>query len=216
MDLMAGARVAEDTDPYLDPRTVAWEGRLLDPEALKALAHPLRVRLYSLIHEHGASTASALGRLVGESSGTTSYHLRKLAEHGLIEEAEGVGTGRDRYWRSGERALTIPSREYLARDDTRVATRMILDEFYATRIQRIRTWDAEGSRWPKAWQEASQQSTLLLHLRPEELASLTRQLNEVLMAIRDTHAEPGEGTRPVQIALDLTPTGPVPGEAIDR
>lgn len=193
-----------------DPMEAGWVGRVLDPAALKALAHPLRVRLYSLLHEHGASTASALGRLVGESSGTTSYHLRKLAEHALIEEAEGVGTGRDRYWRSGTRALTIPAREYLARDDTRVATRLVLDEFLASRMERLRTWESDGGQWPKAWQDASQQSTLMLHLRVDELAALTRQLTEVLMAYRDTHAAPGEGTHPVQIALDMVPTGAIP------
>jgi DNA-binding transcriptional ArsR family regulator len=80
-----------------DPRT---EGRVLDAGALKALAHPLRFQLVELLIELGPSTASELGRQVGESSGSTSYHLRQLAKQGLIEEAPDLGTARDRYWRA--------------------------------------------------------------------------------------------------------------------
>ena len=55
------------------------ETRTLDASALKALAHPLRVRILDLLAERGPQTASSLAALIGESSGVTSYHLRALA-----------------------------------------------------------------------------------------------------------------------------------------
>lgn len=70
----------------------------LAPAALRALAHPLRIRILDLLPSHGPLTASKLGEIVGESSGSTSYHLRQLAKHGLVREVEGRGTARERWW----------------------------------------------------------------------------------------------------------------------
>jgi DNA-binding transcriptional ArsR family regulator len=81
---------------------------LRDPGALRALAHPVRVRLVGLLREQGPGTATSLGRAMGASSGETSYHLRVLAQHGLIEPAEGTGRGRQRWWRAAARHFHLP------------------------------------------------------------------------------------------------------------
>ncbi len=72
--------------------------RKLDSSALKALAHPLRVQIFDLLAARGPQTASSLAALVGETSGSTSYHLRALAAHDFIQEVEGRGTARERWW----------------------------------------------------------------------------------------------------------------------
>lgn len=71
-----------------------------DPTALKALTHPLRLRLLGLLRVDGPATASGLAARLGLNSGATSYHLRQLALHGFIEEDEGRGSQRDRWWRA--------------------------------------------------------------------------------------------------------------------
>ncbi|WP_312888656.1 winged helix-turn-helix domain-containing protein [Nonomuraea rhodomycinica] len=71
-----------------------------DPRVLKVVAHPLRVRLLGLLRAEGPATASELGRVVGESSGSTSYHLRVLAKYGFIEEDPDRHDARERRWRS--------------------------------------------------------------------------------------------------------------------
>ncbi|MFE6411275.1 ArsR/SmtB family transcription factor [Streptomyces sp. NPDC057837] len=77
--------------------------RVLDPErdtaALKALTHPLRIRLLGLLRVDGSATASELAARTGESSASTSYHLRVLAKYGFIGEAEHRD-GRERRWRA--------------------------------------------------------------------------------------------------------------------
>jgi DNA-binding transcriptional ArsR family regulator len=80
-----------------------------DVRALRALAHPLRNRLLALLRLHGPSTASRLGELVGESSGSTSYHLRQLAKHGFVREVEGKGTARERWWERTPGGFSISS-----------------------------------------------------------------------------------------------------------
>jgi DNA-binding transcriptional ArsR family regulator len=78
-----------------------------DVRSLRALAHPLRLELLDLLRFEGPSTASALARRVGESSGATSYHLRQLARHGFIEQDERPPQGRERWWRYRERMVSV-------------------------------------------------------------------------------------------------------------
>jgi DNA-binding transcriptional ArsR family regulator len=69
-----------------------------DARSLRGLAHPLRLQLLGLLRMDGAATASQLAARTGQSSGSTSYHLRQLAAYGFVIEDEGRGNGRDRWW----------------------------------------------------------------------------------------------------------------------
>ena len=81
--------------------------RGLTGDQLRALSHPLRLRMLEVLRE-GPATASALGRRLGESSGATSYHLRALAKAGMVEEDER-GSKRERWWRRVD-SFTLVSR----------------------------------------------------------------------------------------------------------
>src|SRR3712207_7836256 len=65
-----------------------------------------RSALLGLLRSEGPSTASKLGQRLGESSGSTSYHLRQLAALGFVEEVPGQGTARERWWRARDRKST--------------------------------------------------------------------------------------------------------------
>src|SRR6516164_558674 len=71
----------------------------LDTKAITVLAHPLRSRLLTELRMHGPATATNLARTLETNTGATSYHLRKLASVGLVEETED-GRGRERPWRA--------------------------------------------------------------------------------------------------------------------
>ena len=61
----------------------------LDSHSLRALAHPLRLRLVGALRLHGPATATMLARRLDTNSGQTSYHLRQLAEaRRLAREAD--------------------------------------------------------------------------------------------------------------------------------
>jgi hypothetical protein len=64
-----------------------------------ALGHPVRVALVELLHERGTVTSTEAARELGGSSGLHSFHLRRLARYGLIEEVPGDGGGRAKPWR---------------------------------------------------------------------------------------------------------------------
>jgi DNA-binding transcriptional ArsR family regulator len=91
---------------WLDPS----RDLVLTPRRLRGLVHPIRVRLLYLLETDGPATASQLGRRIGESSGTTSYHLRILADLGFVEDDPDHGNGRDRWWRTPYRSSAFSFR----------------------------------------------------------------------------------------------------------
>lgn len=193
-----------------DERTSA-RGRVLRAEELKALAHPLRVQLLELLADEGPATASSLGRAVGQTSGTTSYHLRRLAEVGLVEEADELGTARDRFWRRGT-GWTIEA-DLWHGTDTRGPARVIIDEVLQANIERLQAWHRDAHQWPAAWREASLDATSRLHLTTEEARQLGERVLEVIDDYRpaDSAAEPdGDDARRVVVYTSIFPTGAPP------
>ena len=55
-----------------------------DPRYVKAMSHPLRVRILALLDERPASPVE-LATWLGATLGTTAYHVRTLERIGLIE-----------------------------------------------------------------------------------------------------------------------------------
>lgn len=83
---------------------------LVNPEALRLLAQPMRLRIQAQLR-HGPANATTLARALGESTGLTSHHLRQLAKHGFIEEVPELAHGRERWWRLARVDWRVPPRE---------------------------------------------------------------------------------------------------------
>src|SRR3954467_9865146 len=77
----------------------------LTPRGMRALAHPTRVAILNRLQRHGPSTATALAPHVGATPSVTSWHLRHLAEHGLVRDADVDGDGRQRWWEAASRGI---------------------------------------------------------------------------------------------------------------
>ena len=58
---------------------------------LRALAHPLRLRLLQLAAAEGVITSTTASKMTGESTANCSFHLRLLARYGFLEQG---GAGR--------------------------------------------------------------------------------------------------------------------------
>src|SRR6218665_3515312 len=99
--------------------------RTLDSGALKALAHPLPVRIFDLLAAQGPQTASSLAAMVGETSGSTSYHLRALAAHDLIREVPGRGTARERWWERPKGRINLPGPDQATTPASRAAAQIV-------------------------------------------------------------------------------------------
>jgi DNA-binding transcriptional ArsR family regulator len=163
------------------PRTV----RRLDARSLRALAHPLRVRLLGMLSADGPATATGLAGRVGESSGTTSWHLRLLAEQGLIEEVPDRGNRRERWWRAAQdrTQLDWPEVSGETGSEESAAMRLYLQEVLAADFHRASTFLAEIGSWSGVWRRASSVSNIRLRLTADEL----RALNEEMVALLDRY-----------------------------
>src|SRR5580700_5673526 len=73
--------------------------RLLDdPRSIRALAHPLRLELSSIVGRSGRITTADAARELGISHGLASHHLHQLAKYGFVEQVGGADN-RERPWR---------------------------------------------------------------------------------------------------------------------
>jgi DNA-binding transcriptional ArsR family regulator len=160
---------------------------LRDPRALRALAHPVRIRLLGRLRREGPLTASEAGRRIGESSGSASYHLRQLARYGLVEEAPGA-RGRERPWRATALYTSWPNvadTEEFA-DAAEVFERFVLGRY----LERLEGWLARRRSEPVEWQEASSYGDSFLYLTVEELAALRDALQELAEPYLERLANP--------------------------
>ena len=175
--------------------------RLLDPASLKALAHPVRVRLLGELRTHGPSTATALAEAIGESSGTTSYHLRQLAAADFIAEVPDRGNGRERWWRAAQDSTRLETDQMDEDPATQAALDSYLMEVARGSWKRLETWLTTSRTWPRKWQESSL-SDYQLHLTAKEM----RQLGEELDALIERYQrEPRKGDQRVVAQFQVFP-----------
>jgi DNA-binding transcriptional ArsR family regulator len=163
-------------------------GTHLDARSLRALAHPLRVRLLDLLRADGPATASGLGQRLGESSGTTSWHLRQLAEHGFVEEDTARGTRRERWWKPVHETHSMRVADFL--DDPEMAgplnvyLQSLIQQRYAAETQFV----AELPRWMETWKDKAAFRGDRLFLTPEEARALSDEVHAVIERYRRERA----------------------------
>jgi DNA-binding transcriptional ArsR family regulator len=164
---------------------------LRDAKALEALAHPLRNRLLGLLRTDGTATASGLAERVGESSGVTSYHLRKLAEVGFVEEETERGTKRERWWRAIHSATSWSPSDFLGNPEAHKASVSLRREWYRWQQRLLDRWMDEEREWDPDWVRAASSGDDLLVLTSEETEALDKELWGVIQRYRDASIEAG-------------------------
>ncbi|MEU1176168.1 helix-turn-helix domain-containing protein [Streptomyces sp. NPDC005820] len=156
--------------------------RITDLGTLKALAHPLRMQLYRALTVARVATASQLAEQVDEAVSLVSYHLRKLAEHGLVEEAEPQrADGRERWWQPSSDGVSIRDEDFRDAPEKAAAHTAASRLFFEQRADMFRRFLDERVHWGEAWNSAAESSESLLRLTTAELTELNR---EVLALIR--------------------------------
>jgi DNA-binding transcriptional ArsR family regulator len=171
------------------------------PVALRALAHPVRLRLLGLLRVDGPSTATRLAERLGLNSGATSYHLRQLAQHGFVVEDAERGNSRDRWWRAAHRSTHT-------RDDTpdpaaRDATDAFIQAAAVVYTEQLQRAMEERPMLTRDWRRASTHSDWVLDLTPERGTELKRRLEAVITEYVDD--EPTDGSAQVMLQLHLFP-----------
>lgn len=171
---------------------------------MRALAHPLRLRLLGLLRADGPATATTLALRLDVSVPLVSYHLRQLAEYGFLEEASDLARdGRERWWRSAHDRTSWSSVEFLDTPERLAAESALGREVVRRYAEVMERWLDERPAWPREWVDASDSSDWLLDLTPGELRRMRAELAEVVERYagrpRRTHSQP------VQAIVNLVP-----------
>ncbi|MFB7466159.1 helix-turn-helix domain-containing protein [Streptomyces sp. NPDC056224] len=188
--------------------------RVLDPEqdaaALKALTHPLRIRLLGLLRQDGPATASELAVRTGESSASTSYHLRVLAKYAFVAEAEHRD-GRERRWQAVHSVTSWSNKAMEASPDSRayvsLSRRAQIEHLEASLVRHEA--DLADGRLGQEWLEPSGISDLMPRLTPESLTELWEALDRKLEELTARDAGDPRATQVVLLTAGL-PLAPAP------
>jgi DNA-binding transcriptional ArsR family regulator len=162
-----------------------------DPAALKALAHPLRVRLLAALREAGTATASELARTLGTESGSTSYHLRVLARHGFVRDADPAPDHADhpraRRWQPVQQLTSWSNTQLATTDAGREAQALMRRRQLDVLVGDVQAFERALPHLEAAWVEASGIGDLVPRLTAESLTELWRHFYAHLaeLAARD-------------------------------
>ncbi|GAA2376967.1 helix-turn-helix domain-containing protein [Dactylosporangium salmoneum] len=176
-----------------------------DPVAIRALAHPLRLKLRELIGREGPMTAAQAARELGVSQALASHHLRQLAKYGFVEQAEAADN-RERPWRVTATSYSWDAGAGLAAD--------ALEQLVAQRaVGNLAEWQRRRGEEEPVWRDNTGIGQSLVYLTADEMAELRQALDALidpLVARRrlgDAAARP-EGARPVDLTIICTPLPP--------
>jgi DNA-binding transcriptional ArsR family regulator len=185
------------------------------PTALRALSHPVRLRMLGMLRTDGPATASRLADRLGLNSGATSYHLRQLAEHGFVVDDPGRGNARERWWRAAHRSTHVPD-DYgggPAARDAQQAFSQAIAVTYASQIQQA--VEAEPTL-PEQWRPAADFSDWSLRLTPAEARRLLEELHAVVERFRVWDPEQTDPPAGADLYRVLLCAIPRPGRALDE
>ncbi|MFC0627289.1 ArsR/SmtB family transcription factor [Kribbella deserti] len=177
--------------------SLEWEGRrrrlLDDATAIRALAHPVRLELQSVLGREGPLTAAEAARRLGISQALASHHLRQLAKYDFVEPAPGKDN-RERPWR-----LVSISQTWRGADATPegAAAADVLEQLLAERaLNTFLDWQERRKSESPAWRDHSGIGHAAVYLTEEELAEVDDRIEAVLAEYIEQRPIDDKTTRP--------------------
>ncbi|WP_405141377.1 helix-turn-helix domain-containing protein [Sphaerisporangium sp. NBC_01403] len=174
--------------------------RVSDPQALKAVAHPLRVRLLGALRLDGPATATELAARFGESSGSTSYHLRQLARYGFVEQDPEQRDARERRWRSVHSYTSWSELELGGSPEGREAARFMRNRQIEVLVNDRERFESERESWGPAWVDAAGMADDIARLTPASVKLLYERFSAL---IREMEANDAGGPDVQRVSLHL-------------
>jgi DNA-binding transcriptional ArsR family regulator len=166
----------------------------LDARAIRVLAHPLRTRLLTALRTGGPATATALARRLDTNTGATSYHLRKLASVGLVDETHD-GRGRERWWQASTPSHGWTERDVAGDADAEAASDWLRRHYLRSFVDRYERWLDRSSDESLDWRDAAEFGDAEMRLSPDELRAFQGELLELLDRYRHPSPDDVEARR---------------------
>ena len=158
------------------------------PQQMKALTHPVRVRMLGMLRIDGPATATTLAARLGLNTGATSYHLRQLAAHGFVVEDAERGNARDRWWKATHQVTTTDTAGP-AEPEARDTLDAYLQSVVVVTTERLQRSVEELPLLPEPWRAAVTYSDWVVRLTPTRAQLLVERLMEEMSAIDEEDDE---------------------------
>lgn len=189
--------------------------RLLDdPRSIRALAHPLRLELQSIVGRAGRITTADAARELGISHGLASHHLHQLAKYGFVEQVGGADN-RERPWRLVSTSISLVGLDAKPGGAAAVA---VYEHVAAERaLEGFLDWQERRASWSAGWREHSGLGRSTIYLTEDELAGLVGAMDQLLekyveeRPLDDLESRPA-GSVPVDFSLFVVPRDPTASE----
>ncbi|GAA4124604.1 helix-turn-helix domain-containing protein [Knoellia locipacati] len=181
----------------------------LTPRSIRALAHPVRLAILSRLQGHGPSTATALAPHVGATPSVTSWHLRHLAEHGLVRDAAVDADGRQRWWEAAATGFRFtPADDAAGQDAASLLSRVMFDQ--AAGLPEAWARDTEPLL-ERQWRRSAGLSNTSIVATADELAGIEAAVEALLApyVLRKGADEPTPGARRVRLLRYVLPSAEV-------
>lgn len=151
-------------------------------EEFKAVAHPLRVRMLAHLRSHGPATATQLARQFGTDTGSTSYHLRKLAQFGFISETgDKEGHPRTRQWQAVHRSTSWNNADFSDTEEGRAVSGLMRRRQLEVFVRDLDRFEETLGELPRDWVEACGiYGDMLYSLKPATLKRLIEKFEAEL------------------------------------
>lgn len=169
--------------------------RTMTSPMLKAMASPLRRSVMSVLAAQDYARATDLAEQLGVPANKLSYHLRILADAGMVREAPQFARDkRDRIWQAVDEAYRLgspedplqPGGEY---ELGAYLSQIKLDQHSA--LSRVLAWAPDFATGRDADPKA-ELAIGTLRLTAGEARELFEEIERVVHAARKLHREPGE------------------------
>jgi DNA-binding transcriptional ArsR family regulator len=180
-------------------------GVRLDARQARVLAHPLRIRLLGALRTDGPATATTLAQALDTNTGATSYHLRQLAEVGLVAEEPDRGSGRQRWWRAVHELTSYEPSDYDDDPDARAAIEWIQADHVLWVTELANRWLAERATYSPQWRDAAGIGDGFLTIGPERLQALNEEIFQLVLRYREESPPAEPDARPVHVVYAALP-----------
>ena len=160
-----------------------FTGIVLDAQAVKVLAHPLRSRLLSRLRTAGPATATELAATLSTNTGATSYHLRKLESIGLVTDT-GEGEGKRRLWPAATDFHSWTNSAFRDDEDASTALNWLQRDYVRQFAERAERWLDAAPDWPTEWVDVLGLNDTFVTVTPEQMGELQQRMDALLAEFR--------------------------------
>ena len=180
-------------------------------QAITAVHHPVRRRIFDYLGLYGVSQVTTLAHALAQQVGSISHHLRMLERAGVVERADPPNSDkRTSWWQPARRSFNWSADDFEDSPSDALLAREAERTNISSQLRRLKTWHRGKQQRPEPeWSSAAFSTDTLTWASADELTQLSKALRETFDAWRSgIELDDGVERRPVFVFAHGFPTTP--------